>query len=71
MTDFNSVSRSKFLVTARLSAGTIISKDCMDNLPEEGSGNTQNTILTKSVANINPKQALEKLKVSWMDMMFN
>lgn len=40
MTDFNSVSRSKFLITAGLSA--ILLKGSMGNPPEAGGGNTQN-----------------------------
>jgi len=71
VTDFNSVSRSKFLVTAGLPAGAVLLKGCMGNPPEAGGGNTQNATTAEPVANINPEQVPETLKVSWMDMMFN
>ncbi|MGB3655861.1 MAG: hypothetical protein WBA41_32255 [Rivularia sp. (in: cyanobacteria)] len=40
MTDFSSVSRSKFLVTAELSMGAVLLKGCMGNPPEVEGGNT-------------------------------
>ncbi len=42
MTDFNSVSRSKFIVTAGLSTGAVLLKGCLGNPPEAGGDNTQN-----------------------------
>lgn len=71
MTDFNSVSRSKFLVTGGFSAEAVLLKGSMGNPPEAEGGNTQNATTVESVANINPKQPPEILKASCMDIMFN
>ncbi len=59
MTDFNRISRRKFILTAGASAGTVLLAGCLGNPPEDLGGNAAAPTTAQPVANVNPQQAPE------------
>ncbi|MGB3650461.1 MAG: CmpA/NrtA family ABC transporter substrate-binding protein [Rivularia sp. (in: cyanobacteria)] len=59
MTDFNRISRRKFILTAGASAGTVLLAGCLGNPPEDLGGNAAVPTTAQPVANVNPQQAPE------------
>ena len=63
MTDFNRISRRKFILTAGASAGTVLLAGCLGNPPEDLGGNAAAPVTAQPVANVSPELAPETTAV--------